>query len=121
MQPENELGGVFFCAFTHSEYTYGTHITPCNAFFQEQTLKTKIFFEYIKLYVIVLICLSFLQELSKHAEAMTVQAENLVKNSSEIHLGSKNKQSLQQQAKSIQEQVKKVEVTLEEEYVLNKS
>lgn len=61
------------------------------------------------------------KELSKHAEAMTVQAENLVKNSSEIHLGSKNKQSLQQQAKSIQEQVKKVEVTLEEEYVLNKS
>uniref|UniRef100_A0A8B9BQI1 Spectrin repeat containing nuclear envelope protein 1 n=1 Tax=Anser brachyrhynchus TaxID=132585 RepID=A0A8B9BQI1_9AVES len=61
------------------------------------------------------------KELSKHAEAMTIQAENLVKNSSEIHLGSKNKQSLQQQAKSIQEQVKKVEVTLEEEYVLNKS
>ncbi|XP_068533204.1 nesprin-1 isoform X9 [Anas acuta] len=55
------------------------------------------------------------KELSKHAEAMTVQAENLVKNSSEIHLGSKNKQSLQQQAKSIQEQVKKVEVTLEED------
>uniref|UniRef100_A0A8B9BQV6 Spectrin repeat containing nuclear envelope protein 1 n=1 Tax=Anser brachyrhynchus TaxID=132585 RepID=A0A8B9BQV6_9AVES len=55
------------------------------------------------------------KELSKHAEAMTIQAENLVKNSSEIHLGSKNKQSLQQQAKSIQEQVKKVEVTLEED------
>lgn len=52
---------------------------------------------------------------------MAVQAENLVKNSSEIQLGSKNKQSLQHQAKSIQEQVKKVEVTLEEEYVLNKS
>lgn len=52
---------------------------------------------------------------------MAVQAENLVKNSSEIQLGSKSKQALQQQAKAIQEQVKKVDVTLEEEYVLNKS
>lgn len=52
---------------------------------------------------------------------MAEQAENLVKNSSEIQLGSKKKQSLQEQAKAIQEQVKKVEVTLEEEYVLNKS
>lgn len=69
----------------------------------------------------MLICLVLLQELSKHSEAMAVQAENLVKNSSEIQLGSKSKQALQQQAKAIQEQVKKVDVTLEEEYVLNKS
>ncbi|KAG6937090.1 spectrin repeat containing nuclear envelope protein 1, partial [Chelydra serpentina] len=61
------------------------------------------------------------KELSKQTIAIAAQAETLVKNSSEIQLGSKNKQSLQQQAKSIQEQVKKVEVTLEEEYVLNKS
>ncbi|XP_010018863.1 PREDICTED: nesprin-1-like, partial [Nestor notabilis] len=54
-------------------------------------------------------------ELSKQTEAMAVQAENLVKNSSEIQLGSKSKQFLQQQAKSIQEQVKKVEATLEED------
>ncbi|KAM7172376.1 nesprin-1 isoform 3-T4 [Macrochelys suwanniensis] len=55
------------------------------------------------------------KELSKQTIAIAAQAENLVKNSSEIQLGSKNKQSLQQQAKSIQEQVKKVEVTLEED------
>ncbi|XP_025939722.1 nesprin-1-like [Apteryx rowi] len=55
------------------------------------------------------------KELSKQTEAMAVQAENLVKNSSEIQLGLKNKQVLQRQAKTIQEQVKKVEVTLEED------
>lgn len=75
----------------------------------------------MKLFIVVLMRLASLQELSKQTEAMAVQAENLVKNSSEIQLGPKNKQSLQQQAKSIQEEVKKVEVTLEEEYVLNKS
>lgn len=84
-------------------------------------MRKNIFCVYIWNYTVVLICLVLLQELSKHSEAMAVQAENLVKNSSEIQLGSKSKQALQQQAKAIQEQVKKVDVTLEEEYVLNKS
>uniref|UniRef100_A0A7M4FLZ9 Calponin-homology (CH) domain-containing protein n=1 Tax=Crocodylus porosus TaxID=8502 RepID=A0A7M4FLZ9_CROPO len=55
------------------------------------------------------------KELSKQTLAMAEQAENLVKNSFEIQLGSKKKQFLQEQAKAIQEQVKKVEVTLEED------
>lgn len=50
-----------------------------------------------------------------------VQAENLVKEASEISLGPQNKHRLQQQAKSIREQVRKLEDTLEEEYVLDKS
>lgn len=90
-------------------------------FFQQQTTRKNNFDENIWNCTVVLICLISLQELSKHSEAMAVQAENLVKNSSEIQLGSKSKHALQQQAKSIQEQVKKVDVTLEEEYVLNKS
>lgn len=49
---------------------------------------------------------------------MAMEAENLVKKSFAIQLGHRSKESLQQQAKSIQEQVKKVEATLEEEYVL---
>lgn len=63
----------------------------------------------------------FFQEFSKRTEGIAVQAENLVKEASEIPLGPKNKQLLQQQAKSIKEQVKKLEDTLEEEYVLDKS
>uniref|UniRef100_A0A8B9WRX6 Calponin-homology (CH) domain-containing protein n=1 Tax=Bos mutus grunniens TaxID=30521 RepID=A0A8B9WRX6_BOSMU len=61
------------------------------------------------------------KEFSKRTEGIAVQAENLVKEASEIPLGPKNKQLLQQQAKSIKEQVKKLEDTLEEEYVLDKS
>lgn len=49
---------------------------------------------------------------------MAMEAENLVRKSLAIQLGQRSKESLQQQAKSIQEQVKKVEATLEEEYVL---
>lgn len=52
---------------------------------------------------------------------MAVEAENLVKKSFAIQLGAKSKETLQQQAKSLQEQVKKVEATVEEEYVLKKS
>jgi len=96
--------------------THVRHILFLTTDIQEKYFLCK----YMKLFIVVLMCLASLQELSKQTEAMAVQAENLVKNSSEIQLGSKNKQSLQQQAKSIQEQVKKVEVTLEEEYVLNK-
>lgn len=44
-----------------------------------------------------------------------------MKEASEIPLGPKNKQLFQRQAKSIQEQVKRLEDTLEEEYVLDKS
>lgn len=62
----------------------------------------------------------FPQEFSKRTEGIAVQAENLVKEATEIPLGAKNKQLLQQQAKSIKEQVKKLEDTLEEEYVLDK-
>lgn len=62
-----------------------------------------------------------LQELSKQTVAMAIEAENLVKKSFSMQLGAKNKQSLQEQAKSIQEQIKNVEATLEEEYVLAKS
>ncbi|XP_044531402.1 nesprin-1-like [Gracilinanus agilis] len=58
---------------------------------------------------------------SKRTEAIAVQAETLMKEASEIQLGSKTKQILQQQAKSVKEQVKKLEDTLEEEYVLDKS
>ncbi|KAF6114471.1 hypothetical protein HJG60_010466 [Phyllostomus discolor] len=61
------------------------------------------------------------KEFSKRTEGIAVQAENLVKEASEIPLGPKNKQLLQQQAKSIKEQVQKLEDTLEEEYVLDKS
>lgn len=61
------------------------------------------------------------KEFSKRTEGIAVQAENLVKEASEIPLGPKNKQLLQQQAKSIKEQVKKLEDTLEEEYVLDQS
>uniref|UniRef100_A0A8C2US11 Calponin-homology (CH) domain-containing protein n=1 Tax=Chinchilla lanigera TaxID=34839 RepID=A0A8C2US11_CHILA len=61
------------------------------------------------------------KEFSKRTENIAVQAENLVKEASELPLGPKNKQLLQQQAKSIKEQVKKLEDTLEEEYVLHKS
>uniref|UniRef100_A0A671FP75 Spectrin repeat containing nuclear envelope protein 1 n=1 Tax=Rhinolophus ferrumequinum TaxID=59479 RepID=A0A671FP75_RHIFE len=61
------------------------------------------------------------KEFSKRTEGIAVQAENLVKEASEIPLGPKNKQLLQQQAKSIKEQVKKLEDTLEEEYVLDSS
>lgn len=62
-----------------------------------------------------------MQELSKQTVAMAVEAENLVKKSFAIQLGVKSKQNLQQQAKTIQEQIKKVETTLEEEYVLKMS
>lgn len=62
--------------------------------------------------------LSFSQELSKQTVAMAMEAENLVRKSLAIQLGQRSKESLQQQAKSIQEQIKKVEATLEEEYVL---
>uniref|UniRef100_A0ACB8GC14 Uncharacterized protein n=1 Tax=Sphaerodactylus townsendi TaxID=933632 RepID=A0ACB8GC14_9SAUR len=55
------------------------------------------------------------KELSKQTVAMATEAENLVKKSFAIQLGAKSKQILQQQAKSIQEQVKKVEATLEED------
>lgn len=55
------------------------------------------------------------KEFSKRTEGIAVQAENLVKEASEIPLGPKNKQLLQQQAKSIKEQVKKLEDTLEED------
>nr|KAF6462348.1 hypothetical protein HJG59_011373 [Molossus molossus] len=61
------------------------------------------------------------KEFSKRTEGIAVQAENLVKEAAEIPLGPKNKQLLQQQAKSIKDQVKKLEDTLEEEYVLDKS
>nr|XP_013006519.1 LOW QUALITY PROTEIN: nesprin-1-like [Cavia porcellus] len=61
------------------------------------------------------------KEFSKRTENIAIQAENLVKEASEIPLGPKNKQLLQQQAKSIKEQVTKLEDTLEEEYVLHKS
>uniref|UniRef100_A0A2K6TC77 Spectrin repeat containing nuclear envelope protein 1 n=1 Tax=Saimiri boliviensis boliviensis TaxID=39432 RepID=A0A2K6TC77_SAIBB len=61
------------------------------------------------------------KEFSKRTESIAVQAENLVKEASEIPLGPQNKQLLQQQAKSIKEQVKKLEDTLEEEYVIDKS
>lgn len=44
-----------------------------------------------------------------------------MKEASEISLGPQNKHRLQQQAKSIREQVRKLEDTLEEEYVLDKS
>lgn len=63
----------------------------------------------------------FFQEFSKRTEGIAVQAENLVKEASEISLGPQNKHRLQQQAKSIREQVRKLEDTLEEEYVLDKS
>ncbi|KAB1275410.1 Nesprin-1 [Camelus dromedarius] len=56
-----------------------------------------------------------IQEFSKRTEGIAVQAENLVKEASEIPLGPRNKQLLQQQAKSIKEQVKKLEDTLEED------
>lgn len=52
---------------------------------------------------------------------MAMEAENLVKKSFAIQLGAKSKQTLQQQATSIQEQVKKVEATIDEEYVIKKS
>ncbi|EPQ19233.1 Nesprin-1 [Myotis brandtii] len=55
------------------------------------------------------------KEFSKRTEGIAVQAESLVKEASEIPLGPKNKQLLQQQAKSIKEQVKKLEDTLEED------
>uniref|UniRef100_A0A6I8NCW5 Spectrin repeat containing nuclear envelope protein 1 n=1 Tax=Ornithorhynchus anatinus TaxID=9258 RepID=A0A6I8NCW5_ORNAN len=55
------------------------------------------------------------KEFSKRTEAVAVQAQNLVKEASEIQLGCKNKEVLQQQATSIQEQVKKLEDTLEED------
>uniref|UniRef100_A0A5F9C856 Spectrin repeat containing nuclear envelope protein 1 n=1 Tax=Oryctolagus cuniculus TaxID=9986 RepID=A0A5F9C856_RABIT len=55
------------------------------------------------------------KEFSKRTENIAVQAENLVKEASEIPLGPKNKQLLQQQAKSVKEQVKKLEDTLEED------
>ncbi|VTJ58951.1 Hypothetical predicted protein [Marmota monax] len=56
-----------------------------------------------------------IQEFSKRTESIAIQAENLVKEASEIPLGPKNKQLLQQQAASIKEQVKKLEDTLEED------
>ncbi|KAM9666884.1 nesprin-1 isoform 11-T14 [Trichechus inunguis] len=55
------------------------------------------------------------KEFSKRTEGVAVQAENLVKEASEIPLGPKNKQLIQQQAESIKEQVKKLEGTLEED------
>ncbi|XP_016071417.1 PREDICTED: nesprin-1 [Miniopterus natalensis] len=55
------------------------------------------------------------KEFSKRTEDIAVQAENLVKEASEIPLGPKNKRLLQQQAKSIKEQVTKLEATLEED------
>ncbi|MEJ1275396.1 hypothetical protein NN561_006292 [Cricetulus griseus] len=54
-------------------------------------------------------------EFSKRTEGIATQAENLVKEASEIPLGPRNKHLLQQQAKSIKEQVKKLEDTLEED------
>uniref|UniRef100_A0A670IV44 Calponin-homology (CH) domain-containing protein n=1 Tax=Podarcis muralis TaxID=64176 RepID=A0A670IV44_PODMU len=59
--------------------------------------------------------------LSKQTVAMAMEAETLVKKSFAIQLGEKNKQTLQQQAKSVREQVKKMEASLEEEYVLKQS
>ncbi|KAM8787980.1 nesprin-1-like [Rhynchonycteris naso] len=61
------------------------------------------------------------KEFSKRTEGIAVQAENLVKEATEIPLGPRNRQRLQRQATSIKEQVKKLEETLEEEYVLDKS
>ncbi|XP_075815209.1 nesprin-1-like, partial [Microtus pennsylvanicus] len=55
------------------------------------------------------------KEFSKRTESIATQAENLVKEASEMPLGPRNKQLLQQQAKSIKEQVKKLEDTLEED------
>ncbi|KAM6463517.1 nesprin-1-like [Liasis olivaceus] len=55
------------------------------------------------------------KELSKQTVAMAMEAENLVKKSFAMQLGQRSKESLQQQAKSIQEQVQKVEATLEED------
>nr|XP_021512701.1 nesprin-1-like isoform X2 [Meriones unguiculatus] len=57
------------------------------------------------------------KEFSKRTESIANQAENLVKEASEMPLGPRNKHLLQQQARSIKEQVKKLEATLEEEYV----
>ncbi|XP_037056262.1 nesprin-1 isoform X2 [Peromyscus leucopus] len=55
------------------------------------------------------------KEFSKRTEGISTQAENLVKEASEMPLGPRNKHLLQQQAKSIKEQVKKLEDTLEED------
>ncbi|KAH0622390.1 hypothetical protein JD844_024656, partial [Phrynosoma platyrhinos] len=55
------------------------------------------------------------KELSKQTVAMAIEAENLVKKSFAIQLGEKSKQNLQQEAKSIQEQLEKVEATIEED------
>ncbi|XP_013207739.1 nesprin-1-like isoform X3 [Microtus ochrogaster] len=55
------------------------------------------------------------KEFSKRTESIATQAENLVKEASEMPLGPRNKQLLRQQAKSIKEQVKKLEDTLEED------
>uniref|UniRef100_A0A8D2LVZ1 Spectrin repeat containing nuclear envelope protein 1 n=1 Tax=Varanus komodoensis TaxID=61221 RepID=A0A8D2LVZ1_VARKO len=55
------------------------------------------------------------KELSKQTVAMAEEAENLVMKTFAIQLGDKSKQALQQQAKSIQEQIEKVEATLEED------
>ncbi|XP_008852961.1 nesprin-1 isoform X2 [Nannospalax galili] len=57
------------------------------------------------------------KEFSKRTESIATQAANLVKEASKIPLGPRNKKLLQQQAKSIKQQVKKLEGTLEEEYV----
>ncbi|XP_062833321.1 nesprin-1 isoform X16 [Anolis carolinensis] len=46
---------------------------------------------------------------------MAIEAENLVKKSFAIQLGEKSKQNLQQQAKSVQDQLEKVEATTEED------
>nr|AAT08489.1 candidate plasticity protein 2b [Rattus norvegicus] len=59
------------------------------------------------------------KEFSKRTESIATQAENLVKEAAEMPLGPRNKRLLQQQAKSIKEQVKTLEDTLEEEYVLH--
>lgn len=70
---------------------------------------------------ILFILYIYLQELSKQTVAMAIEAENLVKKSFAMQLGEKSKQILQEKAKSIQEEVEKIEAAIEEEYVLNKS
>ncbi|XP_078239370.1 nesprin-1 isoform X9 [Pogona vitticeps] len=55
------------------------------------------------------------KELSKQTVAMAIEAENLVKKSFAIQLGEKSKQILQEKAKSIQEEVEKIEATIEED------
>uniref|UniRef100_A0A8C5NYY1 Spectrin repeat containing, nuclear envelope 1 n=1 Tax=Jaculus jaculus TaxID=51337 RepID=A0A8C5NYY1_JACJA len=60
------------------------------------------------------------KEFSKRTEGIATQAENLVKEASEIPLGPKNRQLLRQQATSIKDQVKTLQDALAEEYVPQK-